>query len=126
MKTGTQEKILWLEMVGGGGHMAMCLSLETLIYIIKTGYPILVELIDKVNFVIIFQYQITLLRWITFLLQSMTVTLTVLLFWIYSFLLMQIFVLQWLSLHCKILIIWLSQFPLTFHQTQNGMPCFTT
>ena len=39
------------------------------------------------------------------------VTLTVLLFgFIYFF---------WLSFHCKILIMWLSQFLLTFHQTQN-------
>ena len=38
-------------------------------------------------------------------------TLTVLLFgFIYFF---------WLSFHWKILIMWLSQFPLTFHQTQN-------
>ena len=36
------------------------------------------------------------------------------------------FILQWLSLHCEILIILLSQFPLTFSQTQNRMPCFIT
>ena len=41
----------------------------------------------------------TLLRWLTFLLGSQTVILTVLLFWIYFFLLMLVFVLQWLSLH---------------------------
>ena len=41
-------------------------------------------------------------------------TLTVLLFWIYLFLLMLVFVLQWLSLHWEILIMLLSQFPLTF------------
>ena len=45
---------------------------------------------------------------------SLTVTLTVLLFWIYFFLLTLVFVLQWLSLHWKILIMLLSQFPLTF------------
>ena len=42
------------------------------------------------------------------------VTLTVLLFWIYFFLLTLVFVLQWLFLHWEILIILLSQFPLTF------------
>ena len=41
-------------------------------------------------------------------------TLTVLLFWIYLFLLTLVFVLQWLSLHWEILIMLLSQFPLTF------------
>ena len=42
------------------------------------------------------------------------------------FLLMLVFVLQWLSLHSnyEILIMLLSQFPLTFCQTQNGMPSF--
>ena len=38
--------------------------------------------------------QTTLLRWLTFLLVSQTVTLIVLLFWIYLFLLMLVFVLQ--------------------------------
>ena len=33
------------------------------------------------------------------------------------FLMMLVFVLQWLSLHWKILIMLLSQYPLTFHQT---------
>ena len=46
----------------------MCLSLETLTSIIRTGLPILVELIDLVNSVIIFLSQTTLLRWLTFLL----------------------------------------------------------
>ena len=50
--------------------------------------------------------------------------LTVLLFWNYFFLLMLVFVLQWLSLHWEILIMLLSQFPLTFHHIHNGMPCF--
>ena len=84
--------------------------------IIRTGLPILVELIDLVNSVIIFLSQMTLLRWLTFLLGSQTVILIVLLFWIYLFLLMLVFVLQWLSLHWETLIMLLSQFPLTFHQ----------
>ena len=50
----------------------------------------------------------TLLSWLTFLLELLNVTLTVLLFWIYFFLVMLVFVLQWLSLHWKILIMLLS------------------
>ena len=46
----------------------------------------------------------TLLRWLTFLLGFLTVTVTVLLFWIYSFLLMLVFVLQWLIVYWETLI----------------------
>ena len=63
----------------------------------------------------------TLLRWLTFLLGFLTVTLTVRLFSICFFLLMIVFVLQWLSLHWEILFESLSQFPLTFCQTQSEM-----
>ena len=73
---------------------------------------------------IIFPSQMTSLRWLTFLLRSLTVTLTLLLFRIYLFLLMLEFAVQWLSLHWEILIILLTQFPLTFQQNQKGMPCF--
>ena len=65
--------------------------------IITTGLPILVELIDLVNYAII--SQTTLLRWLTFLLGSLTVILTVLLFWTYFFLLTLAFVLQWFFLY---------------------------
>ena len=41
------------------------------------------------------------------------------------FLLVLLFVLQWLSLYWEILIMFLSQFPLTFRQNENGIPCFT-
>ena len=58
----------------------------------------------------------TLLKLLTSLLLS--------LFWIYFILLMLVFVLQWISLHWEIVIIWLSQFLLIFPQTQNGMPYF--
>ena len=58
----------------------MFLALETLMAIIRTGLPILVELIDLVNSVIIFLSQMTLLKWLTFLLGSQTVM--VLLFFI--------------------------------------------
>ena len=40
------------------------------------------------------------------------------------FLLTLLFVLQWLSIHWEILIMWLSRLPSTFHQIHNGMPCF--
>ena len=68
--------------------------------------------------------QVTLHRWLTFLLVSLSVILTVLPFWIYLFLLMLVFVLQWLSLHWEILIMLLPQFPLTFHNIYNRMPRF--
>ena len=52
----------------------MFLSLEILRSIIRTGLPILVELINLVNSVIIFLSQITLIRWLTFQRGSQTVT----------------------------------------------------
>ena len=89
-------------------HLLMFLSLDTLTSIIRTGLPILVELINLVNSVIIFLSQMTLLRWLTFLRGSQTVILIVLLFWTYFFLLTLLFVPQWLSLHWEILVMWLS------------------
>ena len=53
--------------------------------IIKTGQPILVELIHLVNSALLFLSQMILLRWLTFLLRFLTVSLAVLLFWIYLF-----------------------------------------
>ena len=46
-----------------------------------------------------FSSQMTLLRWLTFLIGSQTVILIVLLFWISFFLLTLVFVLQWFSLY---------------------------
>ena len=60
-------------------HLLMCLFFETLTSIITTDSPILVELIDLVNSVVMFLSQMTLLRCLTFLVQSLTVTHTVLL-----------------------------------------------
>ena len=104
---------------------ANVLSLETLTSIIRTGLPILVELIELVNSVIIFLSQLTLLKGLTFLDGSQTVILIVLLFSTYFSLLSIVFVLQWLFLHWEILIM-LSQFALTFHQIHKGIPCFIT
>ena len=42
------------------------------------------------------------------------------------FLLILVFVLQWLSIHWEILIMLFSLFPLTFYQTLNEMPHFIT
>ena len=50
----------------------------------------------------------TLLRWLTFLLGSLTLNVTVLLSWISFFVLTIVFVLQWLSLHWETLICCLS------------------
>ena len=59
--------------------------------------------------------------WTYFLLGSLTLTPTVLLYWIYLFLLVLVFVRQQFFLHWKILIMLLSQFPSTFCHTQNRM-----
>ena len=103
-------------------HLLMLLYFETLMSIIRTGLPILVELMDLVNSAIISPSQMTLVRWLTFLFRSQTVILIILLFWIYFLLLMLVFVLQWLSLHWEIMIMLLSQFPLTFQQFITGCP----
>ena len=100
------------------------LSFETLTSIIRTGLPILVELIFQVISVTIFLSQMNLLRRPIFLLGSLTVILTVLLFWIYLFLLRLVFVLQWFLLHWEILIMLLSQFSLSFYHIHNRLPCF--
>ena len=94
----------------------MCLSLVT--FIIRTGIPILVELIDLVNSVIISND----LRWLTFLLASQTVVFSALLFWIFSSDASRCSAV--VSLQWEILIMLLSQFPLTFHYINNGMSLF--
>ena len=55
-------------------HLLMLLSLETLTSIIRTDLPILVELTDLVNSVIIFLSQTILLRWLTFLLLDLFIS----------------------------------------------------
>ena len=71
-------------------------------------YSGLVELTDLVSSVVIFLCQMTLLRWLTFVLGSQAVILAVLLLWIYLFLLILVFVLQWLSLHSDHVVILVS------------------
>ena len=75
-------------------HLLMCLSLETNVY--HKDWPYSDDITQIVNFP----------TWIS-------VTLTVLFFWIYLFFLTLVFVLRWLSLHWEILIILLPQFLLT-------------
>ena len=93
----------------------MFLSLEILTSIIKTGLPILVELIDLMNSVIIWPYSNDLTQIVNFPTQIpdcdsySPVLLDLLLF------LMLVVVLQWLFLHWEILIMLLSRFPLIFH-----------
>ena len=100
-------------------YLLMFLSLETLKSITRAGLPILVELIDLVNSVIIFD----LTKMVNFPTRmpncdSHSPAL------LDVFLLTLIFVLQWPSLHWENVIILLSQFALTFHRIPNGMPRF--
>ena len=81
-------------------HLLMCFSLETSTFIMGTGLLILVELIDLVSSPIIFLSQTTLLRWLTSLLTSQTMILTVSHFWIYFFLLMLILSFFFLPIEC--------------------------
>ena len=74
----------------------------------------LVKLTNLVNAAVILLSKTTLLRWLTFLLGSWTVTLDNLALLDFFFLLTLVFALMWLSLHWKILIILFSQFPWTF------------
>ena len=67
----------------------MHLFFETSTSIIKTGSSVLLELIDLVNY---YDFsQTTLHRWLTSLVRSVAVTQTVLLSWIYVFLLTLVF-----------------------------------
>ena len=98
----------------------MCLSFETKTSIIRTGLPMLVNLIDLYNFSISIDLtqMVNFPTWISDCDSQSPALMD-------FFFLMLEFVLQWLSLHWKILIILLSQFPLTFHHTHNGVTHFT-
>ena len=77
------------------------------------------EQIDLANVDVFFVSQMTLHIWLTFPHGSLTVNLTVLLIWIYSFLLRLVFLLQSLFLLWEIMITLLPLFPFTFFQTQK-------
>ena len=103
-------------------HLLMCLSLETLTSIIRTGLPILVELIELVNSVIIsndLTQMVNFPTWIPDCDSHSPALLDI------SILLTLLFVLQWFSLDWEIPIMLLSQFPLTF-QTHKRVPHFIT
>ena len=101
----------------------MLLSLEILTSILGTGLPILVELISLVNYVM-FLCQMTLLRWLNFLFQSQTVILSPAL--LDLFISFDTSICSTMAFPWEILIMLLSQFPLTFHQIHNRMPHFIT
>ena len=102
-------------------HLLMFLSLETLTSIIKTGLPILVELIDLVNSVIIFLSEITLLRWLTFLLRSQTVSHSPALLDLFLSSDARIcFTIAFPPLGNSDVVVSVSQFPLTSHQFATG------
>ena len=102
-------------------HLLIYLFVETLTSIIRTGLPVLVELIDLVN-----SYNSSISNDLTQIVNFPTripdcdfhspALLDLLL-------LTLAFVLQWLSLLWEILIM-LSQFPLTFLNIHNRMPHF--
>ena len=92
-------------------HLLMYVSLETLMSIIRTGLPIQVELMDLVKSVMIFLSKTTLFRWLTSLLGSQTVILTVLLFWISFFLLTLVFLLKCCFIFHRLPIIFTTGWP---------------
>ena len=104
-------------------HLLMCLSLETLTSIIRTGLSILVELIFLVNSVIIFLSQATLLRWLIFFTDPRL--------WYSHSCSLHVFLSSDASIcstmafpNWEILIMLLSQFSLNFYHIHNGMPRF--
>ena len=99
-------------------HLLKCLSLETLTSMIRTGSPILVEMVDLVNFVIS-NKRTQMVNFPTQIWEFDSHNPAILDFF---FFLTLVFVLQWLSLPWEILIMLLSQFPLMFHEIHNGMP----
>ena len=101
----------------------MCLSLEALMHITRTGLPVLMELIDLVNCVI--SNDLTqMANFPTQILDCDSHSPALLNLFLSSDTL--VFVLQWLSFDWEISIMLLSQFPLIFHHIYNGMPCFIT
>ena len=83
-------------------HLLMFLSLATLMSIIRTGLPILVELVDLVNTVKIFiSNDLTqIVNWPTRIPDYDSYSSALL-----DFFLLMLFVLQWLSLHWEILML---------------------
>ena len=80
------------------------------------------ELIDLVNFVVIIISNY--IRWLTFLVESLALTVTVLLFWNYFCLLVLVFVLQIVFLPLANSDHIVMSVYIDFHQTHNGIPRF--
>ena len=78
----------------------------------------------SVNMLIFEDFNVRHKDWLTYYDGSLTMTLTALLVCISFFLLTLVLVLQMISLHWEILIMLLSQLPLTFHQAENRIPRF--
>ena len=97
----------------------MFLILETLTTIIRTGLLFLMELNDLVNFAIILNDLTQMVNFPTRIPDCDSHSPALL-----DLFLTLVFVLQWLSLHWEILIMLLSQFPLTFYQVHNEMSPF--
>ena len=81
------------------------------------------ELIDLLSSVIIFLSQMTLFRCLTSLLGSLIVTVTVMLFWIFFYLLILVFVLQWLFLCWEILIMLVVSVSIDFSSNSKLFSC---
>ena len=95
-------------------HLLMCLSLETLTSIIRTGLPILVELIDLVNSVI--SNDLTqMVNFPTRIPDCDSHSLALLDLFLSSDVICST---MWFSLHLEIL------FALIFHQIHNRISCF--
>ena len=99
----------------------MCFSLETLTSTVRTGLPTLVELIDLASSVITSN---DLTQMVNFLTQipdcdSHSPALLDLIFSPEASICS-----RWLSLYWQLIIMFLSQFPFTFHHIHNWMPRF--
>ena len=102
----------------------MCLSLETLMSIIRTGLPILMELIDLVNSCYNFSISNDLTQMVNFPTQIPDCD-------SHSPALLDLFISSDASI-CSTMAFTplgnsdhvVAQFPLTFHQIYNGMTCF--
>ena len=99
----------------------MCFSLETLTSTVRTGLPTLVELIDLVSSVIISNDLTQMVNFLTRIpdCDSHSPALLDLLFSPEASICS-----RWLSFYWKVMIMFLSQFPFTFHHIHNWMPRF--
>ena len=103
-------------------HLLMCLSLEAFMSITRTGLPILVELINLVNYVIISNELTLMVNSPTQIPDCDSHSLVLLDLFLSS----DTSICSTMAFPWEILIMLLSQFLLTFHQIHNGMPhCIT-